>query len=280
MYEQPWKVSDMRNSRGVLLLCVTASAMTTPRPWSQPVEKDPQAPESVRMNPLFVPEPSVVEAATRIGQQAVKRKMTSEGLLKRWSARVPEANGYAVALVLPVLVAAAAYDAEKFHKDEATRQKQIAAAVERGREHLSFLVVLRSKGTGSWLWPRGMKPGDRQALEAIKFVLADDQGHFFQPLDPEAQKRINAESKELGLPFGISTYIPLGSFYLSLPFSLGGTRQDFEARYEPTFALRDEKGNPVLTDATKGFSLRIIGNTDEKAVEFKIEQLLEKSKQF
>jgi hypothetical protein len=139
--------------------------------------------------------------------------------------------------------------------------------------------VLRSRGSGIWLFPNGMKPGDKESLEAIKFVLADDREHFFQPLDPEAQKRINQQNVSLGLPFySTGFYVPLGRLYIGIPIPLGGTRQDFEAHYEPTFALRDAKGNPILTNKNKAFSLRIIGHRGEKSVEFDIAEMTAKRK--
>lgn len=266
----------MNSTRHIALLGLVATAVL--RLGAIAEAQPPTVPQPAVVNPLFEPDPLLVESAIKIGKESVKRKMTVGRMLKRWSNRVPDADGYAVALVPAALVAVSAFDAQKFHKDAEAEQKQISAAVQRGREHLAFQVVLRSKGSGTWLWPRGMKPGDRQALEAIKYVLGDDQGHFYQPLDPEAQKQISSENKALGLPFGINTYVPIGSWFLSLPFSLGGTRQDFEARYEPTFPLKDAKGNPIFNSTHQKFSLRVIGATDEKSVEFSIADLIEKSR--
>jgi hypothetical protein len=230
------------------------------------------------LHPLFEPDAAEIQAAIKIGENAVKRDRTIEELHKQWAKKVPDADGFVIPLTPSLLIASAAFDAAKYHKDSQTQQKQVEAAHQRGREFLSFEVVLRSKGSGFWLFPRGMKPGDKQALEAIKFVLADDRGRFFQPLDAEAQKRITQQNTELGLPFSTSYYVPLGRVYIGIPIPLGGTRQDFEAHYNPTFALRAAKGNPILTDDNRKFSLRIIGHRGEKSVEFTMSELTAKAK--
>jgi len=237
------------------------------------------AKNSAPLHPLFELDDSEVKAAIALGEEAVKKDRTIEELLKQWAKPVPNANGYVIPMTPTVLIASAAFDAAKYHKDNATKEKQVEAARQRGREYLAFRVVLRSRGSGTWLFPGGMKPGDRQALEAIKFVLADDKEHFFQPLDPEAAKRINQQNVTVGLPlYSQGLYIPLGRTYLNLPIPLGGTRQDFEAHYEPTFALRDAQGNPILTEHNKSFSLRIIGHRGEKSMEFSLAELMPKAK--
>lgn len=242
-------------------------------------ERGASAQNSAALHPLFEPTEAEMQAAIAIGEEAVKKDRTIDELLKQWAKPVPNANGYVIPMTPTVLIASAAFDAAKYHRDSATRQKNIAAARQRGREYLAFRVVLRSRGSGTWLFPGGMKPGDRQALEAIKFVLADDKERFFQPLDPEAAKRINQHNVNVGLPlYSQGLYIPLGRTYFNLPIPLGGTRQDFEAHYEPTFPLRDAQGNPILTERNKSISLRIIGHRGEKSMEFVLAELMPKAK--
>jgi len=105
-------------------------------------------------------------------------------------------------------------------------------------------------------------------------VLADDRGHFCQPLDPEAARKIVGKTSESGLPVTVYSTIQLGgSFWISLPFGGTSRRTDFEANYQVPFALRDKDGHPVIGPDAKTMSLRIIGATAEKTVVFNLADL-------
>ena len=197
-------------------------------------------------------------------------------MLRRWGQPAPDARGFVIPLTPLVQVSAATYAAAKLHRDAAATQQGIASALEHREDILVFQVRLRSRGKGNWIYPPATTSGDKQALESVQFMLADDRGHFYPPLDPEAARRIVGTESESGLPFAVYSTLRLGgSFWISLPFGGTSRRTDFEANYQVPFALRDKEGNPVIGSDAKTMSLRIIGAAAEKSVVFDLAELMQ-----
>ena len=264
----------------LLILALVATAAVAQAPASGPAEtatpavseKAPPAP----LHPVFTPTPSQVQAAADLGVRARRRKMTARELLSQWGKPVPEARGIVIPMAPLVRVSAATYEATKLHRDEAATQQEIESALEHREDILVFQVRLLSRGKGNWLYPPATTSGDKKALESVQFVLADDRGHFYQPLDAEAARKIVGKTSESGLPVTVYSTIQLGgSFWISLPFGGTSRRTDFEANYQVPFALRDKDGNPVIGPDAKTMSLRIIGATAEKSVVFDLAELMQ-----
>lgn len=241
-----------------------------------PADRDePAAPALAEdLHPVFAPDEDDVAAAAELGRQFRKRKKTINELSVLWSRRVPDADGRAMCLVPAARVAIAAYEAEKLHKDKQETERVIADALREGQDHIIFQVTLRSKGSVSWIWPRDAKPGDRKSLETVAFTLADDRGKHYQPLDPEAARRIVAKSVRTGLPVPLRTHRRFGShWWVSIPIFGPGRRQDFEAAYTVVFPLKDKEGRSLFTEDMKSVTLNVIGARAEKNVVFSLADL-------
>jgi len=226
------------------------------------------------LHPLFAPSPEQVEAAARFGTQSRRARKTVEEVLECWSFPVPEAEGKVVVMVPAARVAAAAYEAAKMHKNEVQKRKAIEEALAKNRENIVFQVWLESRGSGTWLWPYNAKPGDREALESIGFVLSDGKGRYYQPIDPDAGRQVEGKARAVGSPIVIAVYTRVKDFFFSLPLLASRQRTDFVARYEVAFPLYDpESHRPIFDKQAKSFSLKIIGARSEKEVRFSLAAL-------
>jgi len=255
---------------GVIILTSSAALSAAAADGDEPAP----AAQAGDLHPIFAPDEDDVAAAAELGQQFRKRKKAIKELNALWSRRVPDADGRAVCLVPAARVAMAAYEAEKLHKDKQGTERVIEDALREGQDHIIFQVTLRSKGSVSWIWPRDAKPGDRKSLETVAFTLADDRGKHYQPLDPEAARKIVAKSVRMGLPVPLTTYRRLGShWWVSIPLFGPKRRQDFEATYTVVFPLKDQKGRPLFTEDTKSITLNVIGARAEKNVVFSLADL-------
>jgi hypothetical protein len=262
----------------LLILALVATAAVAQAPANGPAEtatpaaseKAPPAP----LHPVFTPTPSEVQAAAEFGVRARRDEKTARELLSQWGKPVPDARGIVIPMAPLVRVSAATYEATKLHRDEAATQAEIAAALDDGQKILVFQVRLLNRGKANWIFPPATTSGDKKALESVQFVLADDRGHFYEPLDAEAARRIVGKESESGLPVTVYSTVQLGgSFWISLPFGGTSRRTDFEANYQVPFALRDKDGNPVIGADAKTMSLRIIGAAAEKSVVFNLADL-------
>jgi hypothetical protein len=226
------------------------------------------------LHPLFAPSEEEVAAAARLGEAARKAGRRVEELLERWAVAVPEAGGKVVLMAPTARAAAAAYEAAKLHKSVGQREAAIEEALRRSKGLVVFEVTLLSKGSGSWLWPEGMKPGDRKALESISFVLSDGRGRHYQPVDPNAERRVEARPKVIGSPIPVTAYGNVGRFWFSLPILRSAARTDFAAKYEVAFPLYEEEtGRPIVSADLKSLGLKIIGARGEREVSFPLAEL-------
>ena len=119
-----------------------------------------------------------------------------------------------------------------------------------------------------------MKPGDRKALESVAFVLSDGRGHYYQPVNPNADRRVGARQTEVGSPIPVTVYGHVESFWFSLPVLGSSQRTDFVAKYDVAFPLRDpETGRPLVTARVRHLGLKIIGARGEKEARLPLDAL-------
>jgi hypothetical protein len=258
---------------GLILALGAPMAALADTPAATPQSADLWAARK-ELHPLFAPAPEDIEAAARLGERARKSGKTLEELLDTWSVPVPDADGKVIVMLPAARVAAAAYQAAKLHKDEAETRAAIDEALKSDADLVVFQVTLKSKGTGSWLWPYNAKPGDKKALESIAFALYDGRGHYYQPVDPNAERRIGASEKQIGSPVPVTVYTHVEGFWFNLPVLGSGSRTDFVAKYDVVFPLRDPKsGDPVVSARVRSLGLRIIGARGEKEARFSLAAL-------
>jgi hypothetical protein len=264
-----------KEMRYLWLIVVLIMALASQAAWcaAEAVGGAGQAPAS-ELHPLFAPSAAEVEAAVRLGEEARRAGKTVEELLDRWSLPAPNGMGKVVVMAPAALIAEAAYEAVRLHKSESEKRKAVEDALAGGKDMICFQVWLKSKGSSNWLWPYEIKSGDKTALQSISFVLSDGKGHFYQPMDPDAKRKLEARTKRIGSPVSVTVYPHLGSFYISIPVLTSKTRTDFVAKYDAAFSLWGTEDHRALIDSTaKVMSLRIIGARGEKQVDFQLADL-------
>lgn len=262
---------------GILTLALVAPALAQENapPLAGTSEATPPAPIATgKPHPLFAPSPEEIEAAARLGERARKAGKTVEQLLELWSVPVPGAPGKVLLMVPAARVAAAAYEATRLHKSDAQKKAAIEEALAKDKDLVLFQVTLQSKGTGSWLWPYDAKPGDKKALESIAFVLYNGRGRYYQPIDPNADRRVKGQEKTVGSPVPVTVYGHVESFWFSLPVLGSSRRTDFVAKYEVAFLLNDSKSaEAIVVPEARSLGLRIIGARGEKEARFSLTAL-------